>query len=187
MNQRTQTRTQSRTRARQPSQQPSAMVPPLTYMTMREGDAECGNVNSNNDNQKSTKKRATLSITSLIPTSTGITATVGTISLNNDVEDKMIADLQDQHVQMRQMQQQHHQVHQQSSPFTATAIIPSSMTMMNTITAATTTDNMAGVYDKLHDDLTYVNIQLLRSKLSFLHRLLPKNKKQIDRFVNFLT
>merc|ERR1719491_980930 len=114
MNQRTQTRTQSRTRARQPSQQPSAMVPPLVYMTMREGDEEFGNVNSNNNNQQSTKKRATLSITSLIPTSTGITATVGTISLNNNhVEEKMIADLQKQHIQMKQMEHQF-QMQQQS-------------------------------------------------------------------------
>merc|ERR1712238_458444 len=136
-----------------------------------------------------------------IPTSTRTgTGTMGTgINLNNYVDEKMIEDLQNQHLQMMQMQQQ--QQHQTSysvtiplvsyapssstSPFTATAI-PSSMTVMSTITAATNNVNISGIYDKLHDDLTYINIQLLRSKLSFLHRLLPKNKKQIDRFVNFL-
>eukprot|EP00751_Fragilariopsis_kerguelensis_P034854 CAMPEP_0170934592 /NCGR_PEP_ID=MMETSP0735-20130129/18462_1 /TAXON_ID=186038 /ORGANISM="Fragilariopsis kerguelensis, Strain L26-C5" /LENGTH=257 /DNA_ID=CAMNT_0011337875 /DNA_START=156 /DNA_END=929 /DNA_ORIENTATION=+ len=215
----TQTRTQSRT-GRQPSQQPSSssMLPPLAYLVRDGDDAEFGNgsnSNNNNNHDKSTKKRATLSITSIIPTSTGITATVGTINLNNNVEEKMIEDLQNQHGQMRQMQQQvHHQVQHQTtslysvatppvsyavssstSPMTATATaIPSSMTLMSsTITAAATrtmhndVTSLAGMYDQLHDDLTYMNIQLLRSKLAFLHRLLPNNKKQmIDRFVNFL-
>ena len=197
---RTQTRTQSRA-ARQPSQQPSSMLPPLSSW-MREGEDEF--IHRSN-NQKSTKKRATLSITSIIPTSTGIKATVvGTISLNNNyVEENMIADLQNQHVQMmRQMQQQQQQSSLYSvtippvssyaapssspSPILATAAaIPLSMTMMSTITAAT--NNVGGIYDKLHDDLTYINIQLLRSKLAFLHRLFPQNKKHmIDRFVNFL-
>ena len=82
------------------------MLPPLSSLMREEG--EDGFIHRSN-NQKSTKKRAILSMTSIIPTSTGIKATVvGTISLNNNyVEENMIADLQNQHGQLRQMQQQH--------------------------------------------------------------------------------
>jgi len=188
------------TRTRQPSQQPS--LSSLAYL-MREGDDE------EYVGSYSTKKKTTVTttsrFTSIIPTTTTSSGTgTDTINLNNFVEENMIEDLQNQHRQMIQMQQQQVHHHQQQSlhsfkipsvssyapssssvsSITAAAIIPSSMTMMSTITAAT--NNVGGIYDKLHDDLTYINIQLLRSKLSFLHRLLPKNKKQIDRFVNFL-
>jgi len=194
INQRAQARTRTQTQTRQPSQQPSSLLPPLAYL-MGEGD----DVDSFNDDSKKTTTTTTPPSTgTIIPTSTR----TGTgINLNNYVDEKMIEDLQNQHLQMMQMQQQQQPQHQTSysvtiplvnyapssstSPFTVTAI-PSSMTMMSTITAATNNVNMSGIYDKLHDDLTYINIQLLRSKLSFLHRLLPKNKKQIDRFVNFL-
>jgi len=224
-----QTRTQ--TRSRQPSQQPSSpLLPPLAYL-MREGDNEFddnGNSNSNNESTTKKKRRMTLSIGSIIPTSTGGIKATGTINLNLKkvnthnyvVEEKaMIDDLQNQHLQMMQMQQQSQQKHQSSSLSllysattpptisyvyapssgaptltTGTAIIPpSSMTMRSarTITAATTNNNNvnvgSGIYDKLHDDLNQLNIQLLRSKVSFIRRLLPKNKKQyIERFVDFM-
>ena len=189
------------TRTRQPSRQPS--LSSLAYL-IRQGDDEeyVGSYS-----KKKTTTVPTSRFTSIIPTTTTSSGTdtgIDTINLNNFVDENMIEDLQNQHRQMIQMQQQQVHHHQQQSlysfkilsvssyapssssvsPITATAIIPSSMTMMSTITAAT--NNVGGIYDKLHDDLTYINIQLLRSKLSFLHRLLPKNKKQIDRFVNFL-
>jgi len=220
-----QTRTQ--TRSRQPSQQPSSspLLPPLAYL-MREGDNEFddnGNSNSNSNNESTTKKkrRMTLSITSIIPTSTGgikATGTIVNLKVNNYVEEKaMIDDLQNQHLQMMQMQQQHKHKQQSSLSLlysattpptisyvyapssgapaltTGTAIIPPSsmtMSMRSTITAAATTNNNnlgSGIYDKLHDDLNQLNIQLLRSKVSFIRRLLPKNKKQyIERFVDFM-
>ena len=83
--------------------------------------------------------------------------------------------------------------HQQQSPYSVTIplpqiLLPSSTSPTTTATiTAVATNNYVGIYDQLHDDLTYINIQLLRSKVSFIHRLLPKNKKQhIERFVNFL-
>jgi len=191
------------TRTRQPSQQPS--LSSLAYL-MREGDDE--ELFDSLYSKKTTN--VTPRFTSIIPTTTSTGTDTDTI--NNFVDEKMIEDLQNQHLQMIQMQQQQVHQHQQQSLYTfkipsvsyaqplssvspitatatatATAIIPPSMTMMSTITAVATNNvNMAGIYNKLHDDLTYINIQLLRSKLAFLHRLLPKNKKQIDRFVNFL-
>merc|ERR1719491_2125960 len=90
---------------------------------------------------------------------------------------------------MMQMQQQQEQQHQSSS-YSVTIprpqILLPSAAAATIIAVATNSDNMVGIYDQLHDDLTYLNIQLLRSKVAFLHRLLPPNKKQhIERFVNF--
>merc|ERR1719491_466301 len=110
------------------------------------------------------------------------------INLNNYVDEKMIEDLQNQHLQMMQMQQQQ----QYQSPYSVTIPLPqillpsTSPTTTATITAVAT-NNYIGLYDKLHDDLTYLNIQLQRSEVSFIHRLLLKNKKQhIEQLVNFL-
>merc|ERR1712161_148154 len=128
-----------------------------------------------------------------IPTRTR-TDTAGTINFNNYVNEKMIEDLQNQHLQMMEMQQQQHQ---QPSSYSVTIPLPQillpSMTLSSpttaTITTAVATNNydVGSYYEQLHDDLTYLNIQLLRSKVAFLHRLLPQHKKQhIERFVNFL-
>jgi hypothetical protein len=116
---------------------------------------------------------------------------------NDLFDEKMVEDLQNQHLQMMQMQKQRQQ--QQSSMLSSVTMPPSSAsrtTATKKFTAATTTTmNMNknynavtnGIYDKFHDDLNQINIQLLRSKVSFLSRLLPQNKKQyIDRFVDFL-
>mmetsp|Transcript_53407 Transcript_53407/g.61671 ORF Transcript_53407/g.61671 Transcript_53407/m.61671 type:complete len:162 (+) Transcript_53407:154-639(+) len=146
----------------------------------------------NNDDSKKTTTTATTAPSTSIPTSTRTrtgTDTMGSsINLNNYVDEKMIEDLQNQHLQMMEMQQHH----QQQSSYSVTIPLPqillpsTSPTTTATITAVAT-NNYVGIYDQLHDDLTYINIQLLRSKVSFIHRLLPKNKKQsIERFVNFL-
>mmetsp|Transcript_53408 Transcript_53408/g.61672 ORF Transcript_53408/g.61672 Transcript_53408/m.61672 type:complete len:160 (+) Transcript_53408:154-633(+) len=144
----------------------------------------------NNDDSKKTTTTATTAPSTSIPTSTRTrTGTMGSsINLNNYVDEKMIEDLQNQHLQMMQMQQQ--QQHQSSYsvtiPLPQILLLSTSPTTTATITAVAT-NNYVGIYDQLHDDLTYINIQLLRSKVSFIHRLLPKNKKQhIERFVNFL-
>merc|ERR1712194_931731 len=91
--------------------------------------------------------------------------------------------------QMMKMQQQQHQ-HQSS--YSVTVPLPqiplpsTSPTTTATITAVATNNNYVGIYDQIHDDLTYLNVQLLRSKVAFMHRLLPKNKQSIERLVNFL-
>merc|ERR1712238_363917 len=108
----------------------------------------------------------------------------GTINFNNYVDEKMIEDLQNQHLQMMQMQQQH-QSYSVTVPLPQ--IVLPSAAAATIIAVATNSDTMVGIYDKLHDDLAYLNVQLLRSKMSFIHRLFPKNKKQhIERFVNIL-
>merc|ERR1712238_519505 len=123
-----------------------------------------------------------------IPTSTRTDTAGSTISFNNYVDEKMIEDLQNQHLQMIQMEQQQ----QQQSSYSVTIplpqiLLPSTSPPTTATVTAVATNNYIGLYDQLHDDLTYLNIQLLRSKVAFLHRLLPKNKKQsIERFVNFL-
>merc|ERR1712238_438173 len=100
----------------------------------------------------------------------------------------MIEDLQNQHLQMMQMQQQQ----QQQSSYSVSIplpqiVLPSTSPPTTAAITAVATNNYVGTYDRLHDDLTYLNIQLLRSKVAFMHLLLPKNKKQsIERFVNFL-
>jgi len=195
--------TRTLTRSRQPSQQPSSpLLPPLAYL-MREGDDVDAFVGG--DSKKTTPSMTTSTI---IPTSTSTstgTATTGTI--NND--EKMIEDLQNQHLQMMQMmQQQQQQVRQQKqqqrkSLYSVTMpplhqiLLPSgsaSPTATVKFTDTTTMNlnmnmngNAIGIYDKLHDDLNQINIRLLRSKVAFIRRLLPKNKKQyVERFVNFM-
>mmetsp|Transcript_8794 Transcript_8794/g.8622 ORF Transcript_8794/g.8622 Transcript_8794/m.8622 type:complete len:224 (+) Transcript_8794:86-757(+) len=185
INQRIQTRTQ--TRARQPSQQPSSLLPPLAYL-MRQGD----DIDTfNNDDSKRTTTTATTAPSTSIPTNTRTrTDMVGTINLNNYVDEKMIEDLQNQHRQMMEMQQQH----QHQSSYSVTIPLPQILlpstsptpTETATITTAVATNNYVEIYGQIHDDLTYLNIQLLRSKVSFMYRLLPKNKQSIERFVNFL-
>ena len=115
---------------------------------------------------------------------------------NDLFDEKMVEDLQNQHLQMMQMQKQQQQQQSMLSSVTMPPSSASRTTATTKFTAATTTTmNMNknynavtnGIYDKFHDDLNQINIQLLRSKVSFLSRLLPQNKKQyIDRFVDFL-
>merc|ERR1712238_618691 len=184
-------RTQTQTRARQPSQQPSSLLPPLAYL-MRKGD----DIDAFNNNDDSKKTTATAAPSTSIPRSTRTrTDTTGsTISLNNYVDEKMIADLQNQHLQMMEIQQRQQQP---PSSYSVTILLSHillpSMTLSSpttttiTTAVATTNDDVGSYYEQLHDDLTYLNIQLLRSKVAFLHRLLPQHKKQhIERFVNFL-
>jgi len=180
-NQRIQTQTQIR--ARRPSQQPSSLLPPLANLMGEGNDIDAFN---NNDSKKTTTMAAPRSTS--IPTSTRTrTDTAGTINFNNYVDKKMIKDLQNQHLQMMQMQQQ-----QQNPSYSVTIsrpqiVLPSAAAAATIIAVATNSDTMVGIYDQLHDDLTYLNIQLLRSKVSFMHRLFPKNKRQyIERFVNMM-
>jgi len=145
----------------------------------------------NNDDSMKTTTTATAMTTpsTSIPTSTRTrTGTMGSsINLNNYVDEKMIEDLQNQHLQMMQMQQQ--QQHQSSYSVTIPQpqiLQPSAAAAATIIAVATNSDTMVGIYDQLHNDLTSLNIRLLRSKVSIMHRLLPKNKQSIERFVNFL-
>jgi len=194
-----QTRTLTRT-TRQPSQQPSSLLPPMAYLIREGADVDVdvdalvvdGNINDNEED--------TLTLYTPTPSATIIpTTTTGTINLNNYVDEMMIEDLQDQHLQMMQMQQQVQQ--QQLSlynsvpmPLLPQILLPSARTTATIkFTSATTTmnknknDNVVGIYDRLHDDLNQINIRLLRSKVSFIRRLLPQIKKQyIERFVDFL-
>merc|ERR1711957_686172 len=102
---------------------------------------------------------------------------------------------------MQQQQQVHQQQQQQrKSLYSVTLpplhqiLLPSASTSPTAIVKFTDTTmtmtmngNAIGIYDKLHDDLNQINIRLLRSKVAFIRRLLPKNKKQyIERFVDFL-
>mmetsp|Transcript_31533 Transcript_31533/g.33870 ORF Transcript_31533/g.33870 Transcript_31533/m.33870 type:complete len:242 (+) Transcript_31533:63-788(+) len=178
------TRTQTQTQTRQPSQQPSSLLPQLSYL-MREGDDV--DVNAFNDDSKTTT--TTTAPSTSIPTSTRTrTDTMGSsINFNNYVDEKMIEDLQNQHLQMMQMQLQQQQQSSYSVTIPQPQVLQPSATAATIIAVATNSDTMVGIYDQLHDDLTYLNIQLLRSKVSFMYRLLPKNKKQhIERFVNLL-
>merc|ERR1712238_352585 len=110
----------------------------------------------------------------------------GTINFNNYVNEKMIEDLQNQHLQMMQIKQQQHQAAYSVTIPRPQIVLPSAAAA-TILAVATNSDTMVGIYDKLHDDLAYLNVQLLRSKMSFIHRLFPKNKKQhIERFVNIL-
>merc|ERR1712124_232308 len=111
-------------------------------------------------------------------------------------------DLQNQHQQMIRMLQRYQQQQQQQAtnsilpppqqhvpqvllPLTTSRSPTTATGSAASLTTATTVAD--GIYDKLHDDLTYINIRLLRSKLSFLHRIFPKSKKtHVERFVNFL-
>jgi len=103
---RTQTQTQPQPRARQPSQQPSSLLPPLAYL-MRQGDDIDVNAFNNDDSKKqSTTTVTTTAPSTSIPTSTRTrtdTAGTHTINLNKYVDEKMIEDLQNQHLQMMQM------------------------------------------------------------------------------------
>ena len=114
---------------------------------------------------------------------------------NDLFDEKMVEDLQNQHLQMMQMHKQQQQIQSMLYPVTMPPSSASRTTATTKFTAATTTtmnmnknyNAVNGIYDKFHDDLNQINIQLLRSKVSFLSRLLPQNKKQyIDRFVDFL-
>merc|ERR1712238_623067 len=96
---------QTQTRSRQLRQQPS--LSPSWYL-MREGD----DIDTFNDD--STMK--TILSTTIIPTTiSASTGTTSTITLHNYVDEKMIEDLQNQHIQMMQMQQQQQQQHQSYS------------------------------------------------------------------------
>ena len=110
---------------------------------------------------------------------------------NDLFDEKMVEDLQNQHLQMMQMQKQQQQQQSMLSSVTMPPSSASRTTATTKFTAATMNQNYNavynGIYDRFHDDLNQINIQLLRSKVSFLSRLLPQNKKQyIDRFVDFL-
>ena len=95
------------------------------------------------------------------------TATTGTINLHNYVDEQMIEDLQNQHQQLQMMQLQ----------------------TSYSVTTTSSSESSVGIGNAYYhdDDLTELNRRLLRSKVVFMRRLLPPNKKQyMERFVNLM-
>jgi len=184
------------TQARQPSQQPSSsLLSPsssrLSYLMREVGDdvGTCTGTTSIIPTMYTTARstrRSTVTVAPIAsPTGTIVAPTpspvrdpdptTGTINLNNFVEEKMIEDLQNQHEQLQMMQMQMKQLQQsvqQSSSYSVTS----------------SSDSSVGIDNTYHDDdLTELNRRLLRSKVEFIRRLLPLNKKQyMERFVNLM-